>query len=209
MQNVKKIKKIINQVPPDYYQRGIDKNILQRLWHTGKLNSVLSMIKNKPETILDIGCASGWFLSKIADKYLEANCFGIDVYNKAIQYGKKHYKNLHLRRGNAHKLPYKSKSFDLILCTEVLEHVENPDIVLKEMRRVLKPNGLSLIEMDSGNLLFKLVWYWWNDMRKGVWKDAHLHEFDSKKLEKIIKKEFCIDKKKTFNFKMAVVFRVY
>lgn len=209
MLNVQKINKIVRQVPPDYYQRGVKKNILQRIWHTGKLKAVFSLIEKKPKKILDIGCASGWFLSQIAKKYYQADCFGIDIYKNAIIYGKKHYRNLNLKHGDAHKLPYKNKSFDLVICTEVLEHVERPDIVLKEIRRILKPGGISLIEMDSGNLLFRLVWYWWNNICKGVWRDAHLHIFNSKKLEVMIDKELKIDKQKTFNFKMAVIFRAY
>jgi SAM-dependent methyltransferase len=46
---------------------------------------------------------------------------------------------------NAQPLPYPDESFDLVTCSEVLEHVENFRAVLREIRRVLKPGGLMVI----------------------------------------------------------------
>lgn len=201
---------IWDQVPPDYYQNGIAKNILQKFWHTKKLKTVISLINSsniKPKKILDVGCASGWFLSKIAEKYPNAQCTGVDAYKKAIEYGQKFYKNLRLISADAHKLPFKNKSFDLVICTEVLEHVENPQKVLAEIKRVLAPNGIAIIEMDSGNLLFRIIWYWWTNIRRGVWRDSHIHEFSTRILEGIINEsEFLIADRKVFNFTMGIAF---
>ncbi len=46
---------------------------------------------------------------------------------------------------NIHPLPYPDASFDLVTCSEVLEHVENYRAVLREIRRVLKPGGLMVV----------------------------------------------------------------
>lgn len=46
---------------------------------------------------------------------------------------------------NTHPLPYQDASFDLVTCSEVLEHVENYRAVLREIRRVLKPGGLMVV----------------------------------------------------------------
>lgn len=42
---------------------------------------------------------------------------------------------------DAHHLPFKDAEFDMVLCTEVLEHVHEPQTVIGEIRRVLKPGG--------------------------------------------------------------------
>jgi SAM-dependent methyltransferase len=42
-------------------------------------------------------------------------------------------------------LPIESASIDVVICSQVLEHVENPNAVVKEMHRVLKPGGLALV----------------------------------------------------------------
>lgn len=208
----KELEEIWHQVPLDYYQKGVRKNILQRLWHTGKLKTVIGLAEKTkifPKNILDVGCASGWFLSKIHSKYPKSNCIGVDVYKEAIYYGKRRYKNLKLLHADVHKIPFKNNHFDIVICTEVLEHVVSPENVLREIRRVLARDGIAIIEMDTGNFLFKAAWYWWTNLRRGVWRDSHIHAFDAAKLEKmIINNGFSIIKRKIFNFTMAVAFLV-
>jgi SAM-dependent methyltransferase len=46
-----------------------------------------------------------------------------------------------------HKIPFESNYFDAILCIAVLEHVENPEEVVPELYRVLKPGGHSILEV--------------------------------------------------------------
>lgn len=206
------LEEIWDQVPPDYYQRSIETNFLQRMWHTKKLKMIIKLMgeeKNMPKNVLDVGSASGWFLSELALRYPKASYTGVDVYKKAIDYGKKRYKNLKLICADAHSLPFSNESFDLVICTEVLEHVKNPEKVLREIKRVLSKDGIAILEMDSGNLLFRAIWYWWTHLRRGVWKDSHIHAFNTKKLENIIKKcNFIIHNKRVFNYSMAVIFKL-
>ena len=82
------LEEIWDQVPPDYYQNGIKRNFLQYFWHTRKLKSIIDIVDIEPNNILDVGCASGWFLSEISLVYPKAKCTGVDVYKKAIDYGR-------------------------------------------------------------------------------------------------------------------------
>lgn len=200
---------IIEQVPFDYYQNGVKNNIFQKTWHTRKLHVVMSNIPDYPSSILDVGCASGWFLSRIKKKFPKAKCVGIDLYRDAIQFGKKKYPKITFKVADAHKIPYKSKTFDLVICTEVLEHIKDPEAALKEIKRILKKNGSAIIELDSGSVLFSIVWYLWRMSRGNVWSHAHLHSFTVKKLERMLTKTgFEIKNKKKFNLGMAMVFLV-
>ena len=206
------LEEIWDQVPPDYYQRSVEANFLQRVWHTRRLKMAIKLMdgeKNKPKNVLDVGCASGWFLSELALRYPKASYAGVDVHKKAIDYGKKRYKNLKLICADAHSLPFPNESFDVVICTSVLEHVKNPQKVLREIKRVLTKDGIAIIEMDSGNLLFRAIWYWWTHLRHGVWRDSHIHAFNTKKLEDMIKNSgFIISQKKVFNYSMAVIFKL-
>lgn len=206
----KQLRHIHHQVPVDYYQRGVKKNILQRAWHIGKLNIVYRHIlatNTHPKNILDVGCASGWFLSELAKKFSGTSYYGIDTYNDAIMHGKKLYKNLKLIHADGHNIPFHNGFFDVVICNEVLEHVMNPEKVLQEIKRVLNPKGHAIIEMDTGNILFRFAWFWWTHVRHGVWENAHIQVFNTEKLEKLIKKNgFLIKSKNIFNASMAVVF---
>lgn len=200
---------VIEQVPPDYYQKGIKNNLLQKVWHTRKLEVVVGEIKETPHSILDVGCASGWFLFQLSKRFKKASCVGIDIYKDAIEYGKKKYSKIKFRVADAHKIPYKANTFDLVICTEVLEHIDHPETVLKEIKRVLKKNGIAVIELDSGSALFSISWFLWRIGKGGVWKDAHLHSFNPDKLEKLIKKAgFKILRSQKFNLGMAMIFTV-
>lgn len=77
MHNKKGLKEILEEVPPDYYQKGVKNNLLQRLWHTGKLKAVIKFIIREPKKILDVGCASGWFLNKVSENCKYAKCYGV------------------------------------------------------------------------------------------------------------------------------------
>ena len=90
----KQIDYILNAVPPDYYQQGVKRNVLQKIWHMNKLNVTKNLMLKEYDNILDVGCASGWFLSELAKKQPNANYYGIDLYKKAIKYGNKKYKKL-------------------------------------------------------------------------------------------------------------------
>lgn len=206
------LERIWHQVPPNYYQDGVKNNLLQKLWHTRKLAKVIRLINEvdkEPKSILDVGCSSGWFLSQLSLCYPRAKMTGVDIYKSSIEYGKHLYPSMHLLCADAHKMPFADKTFDVIVCTEVLEHVLKPEQVLQEIRRVLKPDGIAIIEMDTGNFLFRLIWHWWTNIRRGVWRDSHIHAFNTEKLESIIKRNgFLITKKQIFNWTMAVVFRL-
>ena len=93
--------------------------------------------------ILDVGCGGGIFCEPLAR--LGANVTGIDTNKKAIHSAKIHAKsqNLKIRYLNTNLVSINSEEkFDIITCMEVLEHVDDVLIVLQDIKRKLKKNGL-------------------------------------------------------------------
>lgn len=204
----KNLYKIWHQVPVDYYQQGVKKNLFQKFWHGEKIITAKKIIKTlKFSKCLDVGCASGYMLSEIAKAFPKSKYFGIDVYDRAISYAKKTYPKIEFKVAASEKIPYKNESFDLIICYETIEHVENPLKTLQEARRVLKKDGNFILAMDSGNLLFRTVWFIWENTTGKVWQGAHLNPFHHDELENLIKKSgFKIKQKLFSHFGMEVVF---
>lgn len=203
-----KLRKIWQQVPVDYYQRGINKNIFQRLWHQTKINSAQKIIRNLSfKNCLDIGCASGYMTAEIARCYPRAQFYGIDVYKEAIRFGKLLYPHISFKVASSDQLPFTNRSFDLIICYETIEHVRKPQKLLEEARRVLKKDGRFILAMDSGNLVFKLIWLVWRLTYGRVWTEAHLHPFHHQELEQLIKvSRFKIAKKEFTHLSCEIVF---
>ncbi len=206
--NNKQLKKIWNQVPPDYYEVGIKRNFFQWLWFYWKAQNLINFIKNKDfHTILDIGCAAGTLTNKVSQILPNSKITGVDVYSSALAFGKKRYPHINFVLSDAHKLPFKKNSFDLIICIETIEHVSDPEKVFMEVKRVLGQNGTFILIMDSGSWLFRIVWEIWEKSRGKVWQGAHLHPFHHNELEKLIKKSgFKIIRKKFSNLGMEVSF---
>lgn len=189
MKNFGKLEKIWRQVPPDYYQNGVKNNLFQWIWHSWKwisMKQFFRKLRKKPVRILDVGCASGFLTSQIADFFPLSESFGIDSYKEAIRFGQKLYPKIKFKFADAHKLPFKNGWFNLITCIETLEHLENPKEAICEMHRVLKKGGYILIGQDTDNLLFKAIWMIWIKRRGKVWHNSHLHPYSHKKLEKLI-----------------------
>lgn len=111
------------------------------------LNLVLQSSKTqlKGKKILDLGCGDG-VLSCLLGK-LGADVFGIDYSFEALRFGKKYTNRygIKLQRGSAYDLPFKDSSFDIVVSSDVIEHVENYRQFLIEMNRVTKGNGTVVI----------------------------------------------------------------
>jgi len=101
--------------------------------------SLINFAKNNSgKNILDIGCATGEYCQKLTE--LGFKCIGIDINEKYIQKANENGVEAYLMEGT--NLNFPDKSFETILLFEVLEHVNNPESVLKEAKRVAKKNIL-------------------------------------------------------------------
>jgi 2-polyprenyl-3-methyl-5-hydroxy-6-metoxy-1,4-benzoquinol methylase len=98
---------------------------------------ILDKYPEKNLRILDIGCGTGAFLSRLkGDGYTKLN--GIDIDLSAANIDGISFSCIDLDSG---KMPYEDSSFDLIICIEVLEHIENVGIFLSEISRILSEGG--------------------------------------------------------------------
>ena len=204
-----RLKNIWSQVPQDYYEKGIAKNFFQKLWHTRKWMVVRKMIRGFPGNVLDVGCASGWLAARVAKMLPESSVTGVDVSQKMIRYGRLKHPDINFVHADAHKLPFPNESFDLIICTETLEHVINPLGVLMEIKRCLADNGEVIVSMDSGNWLFNLAWFFWTKTKGKVWQGAHLHKFNKNKLQKLFTQaNFKVVEQQISHLGMAMTFKL-
>ncbi|RJQ38221.1 class I SAM-dependent methyltransferase [Candidatus Microgenomates bacterium] len=117
------------------------KNPIQKLLINNFYHNLIKLMETiKPESILDAGCGEGFTLNKLFEHKIGKKLEGIDGSEIAVSIGKKMFPNLTLKKGDIYKLPFNENSFDLVICTEVLEHLENPEKALNEIIRVSKKN---------------------------------------------------------------------
>jgi SAM-dependent methyltransferase len=105
--------------------------------------------KIKDPKILDVGCGTGANLEMLA-QFGEAE--GVDVSDDALEFCRA--KGLKTHKGLAEKLPFENESFDLVTALDVVEHLDDDVAGLKEMNRVLKKGGRTLIFVPA------FMWLW-------------------------------------------------
>ena len=127
-------------------------------WFVGRraiLDSFLAGIVGKlgaagsPLRILDVGCGTGANIEMLAS-YGEAE--GVDVSDDALEFCRK--KGLKVQKGLAESLPYGDEAFDLTTALDVVEHLDDDVAGLKEMFRVTRRGGYSLIFVPA------FMWLW-------------------------------------------------
>jgi ubiquinone/menaquinone biosynthesis C-methylase UbiE len=105
----------------------------------------LNLLSGCPHsTILDIGCGNGEFTLKVATRIGAETTVGIE---RVLPFAKMaSSKAINVVLGDAsHTLPFKEEMFDVVVANQVIEHVNNTDIFVKEIRRILKNNCYCVI----------------------------------------------------------------
>lgn len=163
-----------------YYNKENKNYLLKALFSPAKI-FIRGIKLSKGKKLLDIGSGSGQFL-------YEAKQLGMDVYGvEPGNFDKKTAisENLNIKKGFLHQAKYKSNFFDVITMHHVLEHVDNPDKFLKEVRRILKKGGTLIIGVpNTHSLAFKIFgrnWYQLDVPR-------HLLNYSDKLLKKYLEK---------------------
>jgi O-antigen biosynthesis protein len=99
--------------------------------------------------VLDAGCGVGYGAALLA-QVEGSEVLGIDLAEEIIEAAHGDMPSgVSLEVGDVTELPYEEGRFDLVVCFEVIEHLENPDLALDEFRRVLAPAGLLVISSPN------------------------------------------------------------
>ncbi len=144
------------------------------------------MVQDSILSILDVGCGTGANLEMLA-QFGKAE--GVDVSDDALEFCRK--KGLTVQKGLAETLPYADETFDLTTALDVVEHLDNDIAGLKEMHRVTKAGGYSLIFVPA------FMWLW------GVQDDVSNHRIRYTKkqiVERLEKAGFTVERATYANF---------
>ena len=120
-----------------------------------------------PVVVLDYGCGAGQIIRELEKRNIEA--YGCDVFYDGGDYSPdvpQSWLGSRVLRIEDGRIPFPSEHFDFIINNQVMEHVDDYDTVLSEMRRVLKPGGKVLSLFPD----------------RSVWREGHcgipfLHRF--------------------------------
>lgn len=124
------------------------RQLMRELVSTGRLAMLSPHCR-----VLDAGLGSGDFALALAEQLTEPpEIHGVDLSPRMLALARRRLSGLgqeglsgRLRLAALDDLPYPSETFDLVLCAHVIEHCDAPDEGIKELMRVLKPNGALIL----------------------------------------------------------------
>ncbi|MBI4092999.1 MAG: class I SAM-dependent methyltransferase [Candidatus Kerfeldbacteria bacterium] len=90
----------------------------------------------QPRSILEVGCGEGYLLNVLRQEFTNVNARGLDVNDRALAEGKRLFPFLDLRPGDIYQIPETDRSWDVVIASEVLEHLDRPSEALRELGRV-------------------------------------------------------------------------
>jgi len=131
----------------------------------------------KNDFFLEVGCAQGYYLKRALGR--TKNVFGIDISKGFIEKAKKTGAKVEIASGE--KLPFKDNYFDIVLCTETLEHIPDWKKSVKEIKRVLNKNGKVIITIPLEKSFF---WKFFSIFFPPEETRGHINLLTSKEIEK-------------------------
>ena len=142
---------------------------------------------NRNGSMLDVGCGEGRHIFGVMQEYPMMKCVGLDMDDDSLKKAEEGYSyfesisevGAEFIKGSAYSLPFPDNTFDLIVCSEVLEHLHEYIDAVIEINRVLKPGGKFFASVPA----FwpeKICWHLSKEYQNQP--GGHLRIFDQKKL---------------------------
>lgn len=135
----------------------------------------LDIVRLEPQAILDLGAGTGQASRALKQRYRSAEVIALDLSPGMLREADRQQRFLRRFRqvaGDAHRLPLKDQSVDLVFGNLLLEWCHDPDAVFREIRRVLKPHGLLTFTTLGPDTLKEL-----RDAWRSIDSYVHVHRF--------------------------------
>lgn len=138
----------------------------------------LLLKEHKISNIIDLGCGDGSILYALKKLNLLKNkkVYAIDISRERIERVKKIADNFICLVGDVCRLPKEIKNnyFDLVISSQVIEHMDNPEKMIKEIGRILKTNAFLYLGTVFKK---KYAWYFYRNNGKWVLDPTHIREY--------------------------------
>lgn len=172
-----------------YYERS---HPLVRHIERRRIDALVRVAAARPgDRVLEVGCGAGHVLERFSTQLRT----GIDLSEGMIQRARRRLgNNVRLLRGAAETLPFDDASFDVVICTEVLEHTREPGAVIGELMRVAAPGARVVVSIpneaniDRAKRVLRSIPLLRKFLRTlaDEGNEWHLHNFDRAFLQRVV-----------------------
>ena len=125
-------------------------------WHVSRIKWVKYIVSKFFHTtqklsVLDFGCGTGGGLEQLKKIFNFKDAVGVDASEMAIRFAKTYSKDYHLISHNSYKM---ESQFDIIFLMDVLEHIDDDEKFLNELKKNLKDDGVIILSVPGLQTLF-------------------------------------------------------
>lgn len=162
--------------------------------YIGLRKDLLIHIKGKENIVLDVGCATGINGKYLIDKKIASQVYGIEYAHQMIDVALKN--NIKVFQADLNDTASRNKilsdlpMFDYIICGDILEHLYNPDKVLLDLTKKLKPTGKLIVSLPNIAHIELFIQIYikgtWPLNERGIFDKTHLRWFTKKDAFKLI-----------------------
>jgi SAM-dependent methyltransferase len=118
------------------------------------IQSLGAVLSKRAPVVLEIGCSSGYFLAALKEQAPHAFVIGADYIADPLFQLSARLPGVPLLQFDLTRCPFEESVFDAIVALNVLEHIEDDELALKKVYRMLKPGGVAVIEVPAAPHLF-------------------------------------------------------
>lgn len=153
------------------------------------LSKILKLIKQSDKYILDVGCSSGYLDSLIKQK-IKTNITGIELNKSDAQIAKNIVDQILNVDAETYNFNQLSQKFNVIILADILEHLKNPEYLLKTLSTLLKPNGRIIASIPNFlhySTKIKILTNRWRYEEYGLLDKTHLKFFSLATIKELFK----------------------
>ena len=113
-------------------------------------DNILKLLPRKPEAnFLDLGCGDGTWTLKVAERIGTKNIYGIEIVDDLIMKASRE-KGITVMKSDLNEVfPFADNFFEVVHANQVIEHLTNVDSFIREIYRVLKPDGHAIVSTEN------------------------------------------------------------
>jgi 2-polyprenyl-3-methyl-5-hydroxy-6-metoxy-1,4-benzoquinol methylase len=122
-------------------------NRIIRMIQAQRIRTIVSFMEiADSDVVLDAGCGEGYIFSRLPRSVRRV---GVDLSPTALEIASSRNPDIEWIRSNVQRMPFDANTFDKVCCSEVIEHVIDPQAVIEELHRVVKPTGRVVITVPN------------------------------------------------------------